>query len=495
MRVVYIDIDSLRTDHLSCYGYHRKTTPNIDRLAADGVRFTNFYATDTPCLPSRTALFSGRFGIHTGVVNHGGTNADIRIEGPGRGFRSVSTHHALAERLRMAGWYTASISPFPHRHSAYQIWEGFHETFDTGGNGNERAEVCYPYVERWLEHNKDRDNWFLHFNYWDPHTPYDTPLEYGEPFKDDPPPAWVTQAVIDKQRKSYSPHDIQRPHARYERTSNPWPRGAHEIKNPADFKQWIDGYDTGIHYADHYVGKVIQKLKALGIYEDTAILVSADHGENHGELEVWGDHQTADQITNNIPLVIRWPGLTDDKAGKAFHGKHYNIDLASTLVELFGGEQPECWDGRSFANTLKTGKDAGRDYLILSQCAWSCQRSARWDDWLLIRTYHTGHKNFPSLMLFNLKDDPHEQHNLAKSQPELVNHGLRLMDGWVAEQLGKSGHADPLHQVIAEGGPLHANRRNLGGFCEFLKNTGRAAHAEWLAKHDGAPRDDGGSNY
>ena len=85
MRVLYIDIDTLRPDHLGCYGYHRDTSPNIDRIAAQGVRFDNCYASDAPCLPSRTALISGRFGIHTGVVGHGQTAADPLIEGPGRG--------------------------------------------------------------------------------------------------------------------------------------------------------------------------------------------------------------------------------------------------------------------------------------------------------------------------------------------------------------------------------------------------------------------------
>ena len=66
-------MDTLRPDHLGCYGYHRNTSPNIDRIAAQGVRFDNYYCSDAPCLPSRTALMSGRFGIHTGVVGHGGT--------------------------------------------------------------------------------------------------------------------------------------------------------------------------------------------------------------------------------------------------------------------------------------------------------------------------------------------------------------------------------------------------------------------------------------
>ena len=82
MRLLYIDIDTLRADHLGCYGYPRDTTPNIDRLAARGLRFERCYASDVPCLPSRTALFSGRFGTRNGVVGHGGTAADPFIDGP-----------------------------------------------------------------------------------------------------------------------------------------------------------------------------------------------------------------------------------------------------------------------------------------------------------------------------------------------------------------------------------------------------------------------------
>ena len=77
MRILYIDIDSLRPDHLGCYGYHRNTSPNIDLIAKEGVKFTNFYSTDTPCLPSRTAFFGGNFGYKKGVVDHGGEFSDL----------------------------------------------------------------------------------------------------------------------------------------------------------------------------------------------------------------------------------------------------------------------------------------------------------------------------------------------------------------------------------------------------------------------------------
>ncbi|MEX2382036.1 MAG: sulfatase-like hydrolase/transferase, partial [Opitutales bacterium] len=76
MRILYFDLDALRPDHLGCYGYSRNTSPNIDRIAAEGLRMTGVHCSDAPCLPSRTALYTGRFGIHTGVVSHGCTAAD-----------------------------------------------------------------------------------------------------------------------------------------------------------------------------------------------------------------------------------------------------------------------------------------------------------------------------------------------------------------------------------------------------------------------------------
>jgi len=322
MRILYIDIDSLRPDHLSCYGYQRQTSPNIDALAAEGVCFTNVYATDTPCLPSRTALFTGMFGIHTGVVNHGGEFADPAVQGENRRFRSDLAQNTLGSVLRRAGYHTASISPFPNRHSAYQVVYGFSETYDTGKGGQENADEMYPPARRWLEANGQRDNWFLHVNFWDPHTPYDHPESYGNPFAGEPIDPWITQDLIDRQRASFGPHSATEVPGENDQLPPRWRMGVGSIRTVADAKAHMDGYDTGIHYADHFVGKLIDDLKRLGVYDETAIIISADHGENQGELNVWGDHQTADYACNRIPLIVRWPGITDGHAGeerRAFH--------------------------------------------------------------------------------------------------------------------------------------------------------------------------------
>ena len=118
MRILYVDIDTLRPDHLGCYGYARSTSPNIDAIARDGVRFTDYYCSDAPCLPSRAALVSGRFGIHNGCINHGGINAEMRWEGRDRAMQDGFGRFSLPAVMRRAGMHTATISSFADRHGA-----------------------------------------------------------------------------------------------------------------------------------------------------------------------------------------------------------------------------------------------------------------------------------------------------------------------------------------------------------------------------------------
>lgn len=143
MRIVYIDIDTLRADHLGCYGYHRNTSPNIDALARTGVVFEQVYASDTPCLPSRSALLTMQLGIRNGIVNHGGTDADPVIEGAGREFQSRLYYTSLPRRLQMAGLRTVSISSFAQRHSAFHWYAGFSESYDVGKFGFETADEVH----------------------------------------------------------------------------------------------------------------------------------------------------------------------------------------------------------------------------------------------------------------------------------------------------------------------------------------------------------------
>jgi choline-sulfatase len=481
VRILYIDIDTLRPDHLGCYGYHRDTSPNIDAVASEGVRFDNCYNSDAPCLPSRAALWSGRCGFRTGVVNHGGTAADPIIEGPSRGFRDTFDATCWMSALRQLGFRTVTVSPFGERHSAWFWYAGFHEVYNPGKGGMEIGDEVTPIALDWIARNGQSDNWFLHVNTWDPHTPYRTPEPFGNPFAHEPLAEWLTEDVRRRGWEGYGPHSPQEPHGwGWEHdVEKRYPRVPPQLDSMEAVKQWIDGYDTGIRYADKHMGLLLNALADEGVLDNTIIMVSSDHGENQGELNVWGDHQTADQITCRIPLIVRWPSLTDPPRADA--GLIYHFDWAATMIELLGGRVPDNWDGRSFAGAFREGREEGHEYLVTSQMAWACQRGIRFGDYMCLRTYHDGYKMLEPVMLFDLANDPHEQVNMADERPDLVSRAMAFLADWYQEMASTALHdIDPMMTVLREGGSFHT-RDQLPTYLERLRATGRTHHAERLA--------------
>ena len=479
MRILYMVLDNLRSDQLGCYGYHRDISPNIDNIAEQGVRFNNYYCSDAPCLPSRTALMSGRFGIHTGVVNHGGIAADMRHEGKNRDFRDKLGFDSLPAFLRSAGFKTVSISPFAERHSAWTFYAGFNEMYNTGKCGAESADDITPVALKWIDANAREDNWFLHINYWDAHTPYRTPLEFGNPFKDDPIPNWITPEVLEYHKRMVGPHtalDLNM----YNGDCDPYhPENPGEIQNMADLKKVIDRYDCGIRYMDEHIGTILTSLSKHGVLDDLAIIVSADHGENLGELGIYSEHATADNPTCRIPMIIKWPGGLKGHVDK---GLHYNLDLAPTLAELLAEKPADSWDGQSYADAVKNGAECGRPYVVISQCAHVCQRSVRFGPWLYMRTYHDGYHLFPDEMLFNIANDPYEQHNVAYDNYNVCLEGAYYLMKWHDNMMKSMDcDTDPLWTVIMEGGPYHA-RGHLKAYCKRLEETGRGYAISELKK-------------
>jgi choline-sulfatase len=496
MRILYIDIDSQRADHLGCYGYHRDTSPHIDRIAREGIVFDRCYTSDAPCLPSRTAFYSGRFGIQTGVVGHGGTAAQPKVEGPTRGFRDRFDEQGLARQLQECGYHTAMISPFGQRHAAWHFYAGFHEIHNTGQGGMESAEVVQPVVNKWMADNAAADNWYLHINYWDPHTPYRTPADFENPFANDPLPAWLTDEVIEKNNRRVGPHCAHEIDM-YSGDGDPrFPKHPGKATTREQVRRVIDGYDMGVRYVDDQIGKIVSDLKNAGVYDETMIVISADHGENLGEWGLYGEHGTADEITCRVPLIIKYPG----GARGARNGKfHYALDFAPTLMDLLGRGKPELWDGESYAPALTGGEAVGRDEVTISQCCHVCQRSVRWARWLYTRTYHDGFHLFPTEMLFDLEADPHEQNDLAGEHPELCREGMWRLARWHDAQMQKmaltaTDVTDPLWTVVREGGPFHASltsgqpgAEGFEQYLNYLEETGRGEGARQLrGKHAGA---------
>ncbi|TBL74655.1 sulfatase [Paenibacillus thalictri] len=478
MRILFLDLDSTSPDHLGCYGYHRNTSPNIDRMAAEGVRFTNYYTSDAPCAPSRTALMSGKFGIVNGLVGHGGTAGDMKLEGTERELMGKLTRGgALPSFLNLgADLHTVLISPFAQRHSTFHFYAGFNEIMNTGRYGNESAEHVTPAALDWVARNASRDNWFLYINYWDPHTPYRAPMEFGNPFEHEPLPDWLTEEVLERHKTmvgSHSVHELNIDHRnkKYNNETNPnFPRHPGDIPDMDAMRTMIDGYDCGIRYMDEHLGRLFAALEEQGVMDDLIVIISADHGENMGQLGIYGEHATADQGTCRIPMIIRWPGM---QQGSVDGGLHYHLDLLPTLAEMLDCPPIPDWHGRSYAPALKEGTDCGRDYVVVSQCAHVAQRSVRFRDWMYIRTYHDGFHLFDEEMLYNLAEDPKEQFNVAAQHIAICHEAVYYLNQWHDNMMRLNSDAvDPLWTVIREGGPFHA-RGYLQEYTKRLEETGR----------------------
>ncbi|CAN7745068.1 sulfatase family protein [Paenibacillus sp. LjRoot56] len=487
MRILFLDLDSTSPDHLGCYGYKRNTSPNIDKIAAEGVRFTNYYTSDAPCAPSRTALMTGQFGIRNGLVGHGGTAGDMKLEGEKRQlFGRLATGGSFPSYLNLMGdLNTVLISPFPQRHSTFGFYAGFNEILNTGKFGNESAEHVTPVALDWIDRNAKKDDWFLYINYWDPHTPYRAPMTYGNPFENDPLPEWLTEEVLERHKQMVGSHTVNELNIDYmnktydNQTSANFPRHPGDIQDMNGLRTMIDGYDCGIRYMDEHLGRLFASLEQQGVMDDLIIMISADHGENMGQLGIYGEHATADQGTCRLPMIIRWPGM---KQGIVNEDLHLHLDLLPTMAEMIGGPIMPFWDGVSYASVLKEGASCGREYVVVSQCAHVAQRSVRFREWMYIRTYHDGFHMFDQEMLYNLSEDPKEQHNVAAANKDVCMEAVYYLTQWHDEMMSRSGDdRDPLWTVMKEGGPFHA-KGYLKGYIKRLEETGRGHHVEELIR-------------
>jgi arylsulfatase A-like enzyme len=188
-------------------------------------------------------------------------------------------------------------------------------------------------------------------SFLDPHTPYRAPEAFGNPFADEPLPDWLTDpAVLERHMAMTGPHTALDVSMYDDKESPQYPRQPGKVTDMAGMRRIIDGYDCGIRYADQLIGQIFDRLADQGILDDVAVIITADHGENFGELA----------FTRNTRRPIRRPaGSPLSSAGRTARrpdrpALHYNIDLVPTVADLLNLSHAASWDGRSFASTLQT---------------------------------------------------------------------------------------------------------------------------------------------
>jgi len=440
MRTLYIDIDSLRPDHLGCYGYEAPTTPNIDEFAADAVRFERAYVADSPCMPSRAAFVTGRYGIHNGVTTHdpaGCTLYDVEGWAP-----------TLPELFYTDQTTTAAVTTFP-RHPAtwfYHLWHEFLQP-QAAHFQHAKAEDITDLATDVLDRHDDTQDLFQYVQYWDPHGPYRRSDEEVERFRDYPAPPYPTAEQIDEHlawgdvwRSATAPGvaDEGLQHVK-----------ADSIENRETLNELVSHYDAEIRHGDRWVGKLLDALRGRGLYDETFVVITADHGEEFGEHGVYREHWSTHDGTQRVPLLVKPPASHDYEPGSRDH-LVTNVDMAPTLADYAGLEIPETWHGQSVRPVMESADADWRDHIVFDHGLYTAQRAVRTDRWKFIRTYHPsnwGHVT-PDRQLYDMQADPWEQTDLSAEHPEIVDRLETTMLEWA--ETHRSEHEDSLRQTARE---------------------------------------------
>lgn len=330
--VVIICLDTLRADHLSCYGYSRETTPNIDRLmAAQGILFEWAISQSNLSQYSHAALFTSEY-----VFKH--KHNFVHITDRGRRF-SVNDEITLAEVLRDNGYKTAAfIYNQPHLSPEYGLNKGFDKY--NFGIDTKRPKVSFkktvPQALSWIKkHRKNKFFVFLHS--FDIHSPFCSPYEH---FFD---PHYKEPSNIEF-RSSTQDHSFCRHHPVVEMLTQ---------------EHIIAHYDGGIKYADVFVGKFLRQLKHWGLLDRTIVILLSDHGETmgeHGNVPFYHGLTMYDEELH-VPLIIMHPGL--EYRGVRIASQVQLINVMPTVLDFLGIKRGQMKiDGRSLVDLIK-GKTNG----------------------------------------------------------------------------------------------------------------------------------------
>ncbi len=321
--IVLIMVDTLRADHLSCYGATELRTPRIDEFAENGFMFSRVHAAAPTTLASTTSLF---------------TSLHPRMHGtPRNGFLVDGSLVTLAEVLGEHGYHTAAFVASIALDAETGIDQGFH-VFDQQFTGSfdspqlqRRAGEVTDAVAAWLREEPPRP-FFLFVHYFDPHQPYQPPDEYLPPGDGDP-----------AHRVTGSMGDIRNLRGEYLETETP----------DARFERIHDLYRGEVRYTDSEVGRLLDLLEEKGLGREALMVFTADHGETfleHELKEVLNHGYMVYSTTTHVPLVFRRTGYIPAGESDVFVS---GIDVSPTILDLAGIEIPPSYSGRSLTPFMR----------------------------------------------------------------------------------------------------------------------------------------------
>ena len=401
--VVLVTDDTLRADHLSGAGYPRPTTPHLDAFARVATRFDQAITVIPKTGPSFTTLFTG---LHPQVHGVRFNWTKIPDEVP-----------MLAEELRKAGYRTAAFLSNPvlrpgfGYNRGFQRFELFIDTTENEGppvrnpslhfvRGSSVTALNEAFLEWARAHDWDEPT-FVWIHYMDPHGPYAPPPEIEALFVDDELAQAEGRVPLEKElAPGESPNKLLDALPEYQRRADGEDRVA----------KFVARYDGEIRFVDEAFGQVVELLRERGLWDPSAVIFTADHGESLGEHGLWFCHGWfANDATLRVPLLIKRPGQTE---GGSVGEQVTNLDVAPTILALAGIPLDRPWAG-----TDVLGELGDRGPVVVENSDHYPEKiyGVRTTRWKYLIERLSGREE-----LYDLVADPHERENLAASRPELA---------------------------------------------------------------------------
>ena len=422
--IILIAIDTLRADHLGCYGYPKRTSPTIDDIANKGVVFENAIAPGIPTHPGFTTIFTGIHPLRHRIVCHAGKEfLDYAIK-------------TLPQYLYWSGYLTAAVDNLTATKAPWFI-RGFEIYIFTGGitvlskgakiTGEVVTEKAVNFLKAWKSGLYGKKPFFLFIHYWDPHTPYLPPPGFRERFYSGG--STKLSSLLMKTRWG-----------RFLLKSK-WIQQL--LSEGHDEKEYVDSlYDEEILYSDWCVSKVIDLLKELDIYDNTVIMITSDHGEGLGENNIYYDHHGLYDWDVRIPLILSYPQTLPK--GKRIKELVTHEDILPTILDLAGVKVDKReFDGRSLIKMIDN-IEKGRDFVVCVENTRMTKRAIRTHKWKLIETLRPDVYGRPAgyLELYNIEEG--EKTNKAEEEHDLANELLKRLEVWYRKAL--NGKPDPLSE-------------------------------------------------
>jgi len=475
--IVLIMADDMGYSDIGCYG-GEITTPNLDRLAADGIRFSQFYNT-ARCCPTRASLMTGLHPHQTGIGHMTNTPNGLETHDKGvYGYRGFLNRDCItiAEALKTAGYHTYMSGKWHmgyHSRDRWPLQRGFdryygiisgassyfdprpprgltldNEHVDPEGDDYYTTDAFTDYAIRYIRDQRDEDPFFLYLAYTAPHWPLHAKEQDIRKFAGSYMKGWDVLRSERRQRQiemgllreewQLSPEDAR-----------PWEHLSESQKEELAYRMAV--YAAQIYSIDENIGRLVRALKEEGKWENTLVLFLADNGgcAEGGELGggQFSDINNAAKATmisygrawanaSNTPfrrykhfvheggiatpLIAHWPDVIKDRQGAITHAPGYLIDIMPTLLEISGAQYPEKFNGHTLhplegKSLLPVFQTGDRDGHEWMFWEHENNCAVRWGKWKAIQRYGTDHWE-----LYDLDADRTETRNLAAERPELV---------------------------------------------------------------------------